>query len=115
MVKCLPEFDYFTVFLKNRNFIFKIRKSKVTDYAALTFIKHSYSALTSRNRIRLDIGHYVNSLLARDMPSLASPSRINHNYTTLTNFSSKYPKMCKVYTDEGGINSYTMFVHLYVR
>ena len=37
MVKCLPEFEYFTVFLKNGNFIFKIRISKVTDYAVLTF------------------------------------------------------------------------------
>ena len=35
MVKCLPEFDCFTVFLKNRNFISKIRISKVTDYATL--------------------------------------------------------------------------------
>ena len=26
----------FTVFLKNKNIIFKIRRSKVTDYAALT-------------------------------------------------------------------------------
>ena len=36
MVKWLPEFEYFTVFLKNRNFISKIRRSKVTDYAALS-------------------------------------------------------------------------------
>ena len=36
MVKCLPEFEYFTVFLKNRNFISKNKISKVTDYAALT-------------------------------------------------------------------------------
>ena len=36
MGKCLPEFEYFTVFLKNKNIIFKIRRSKVTDYAALT-------------------------------------------------------------------------------
>ena len=35
MVKCLPEFEYFTVFLKNKNIIIKIRRSKVTDYAAL--------------------------------------------------------------------------------
>ena len=35
MVKYLPEFEYFTVFLKNRNFISKIRISKVTNYAAL--------------------------------------------------------------------------------
>ena len=36
MVKCLAEFEYFTVFLKNRNFISKIRISKVTDFAALS-------------------------------------------------------------------------------
>ena len=35
MVKYLPEFEYFTSFLKNNNIIFKIRRSKVTDYAAL--------------------------------------------------------------------------------
>ena len=35
IVKCLPEFEFFTVFLKNRNFISKIRISKVTDYVAL--------------------------------------------------------------------------------
>ena len=28
----------FTVFLKNKNIIFKIRRSKVTDYAALMFL-----------------------------------------------------------------------------
>ena len=40
MVKCLPEFEYiFTAFLKNKNIIFKIRRSKVTDYAALSFSK----------------------------------------------------------------------------
>ena len=36
MVKCLPEFEYFYSVLKNKNIIFKIRRSKVTDYAALT-------------------------------------------------------------------------------
>ena len=36
MVKYLPEFEYFTVFLKKRNFIDKIERSKVTDYAALS-------------------------------------------------------------------------------
>ena len=35
MVKCLPVLSIFTVFLKNKNIIFKIRRSKVTDYAAL--------------------------------------------------------------------------------
>ena len=36
MVKCLPVFEYFTVFLKNKNIISKIRRSKFTDYATLT-------------------------------------------------------------------------------
>ena len=35
MVKCLPEFEYFYCFLENRNFMSKIRRSKVTNYAAL--------------------------------------------------------------------------------
>ena len=35
MVKCLPEFEYFYCILENRNFISNIRRSKVTDYAAL--------------------------------------------------------------------------------
>ena len=36
MVKCLPEIEYFTVILKNRYIFSKIRRSKVTDYAALS-------------------------------------------------------------------------------
>ena len=39
MVKCLPELSIFTVFLKNKNIISKIRRSKVTDYAALKQLK----------------------------------------------------------------------------
>ena len=35
MVKLLPEFEYFQCILENRN-LPKIRRSKVTDYAALT-------------------------------------------------------------------------------
>ena len=35
MVKCLPEFEYFYCVLENKNIFFKIRRSKVTDYAAL--------------------------------------------------------------------------------
>ena len=30
------------------------------------------------------------------------------HYTTLTDFSMKYLVICKVYTDVGGINSYTI-------
>ena len=41
MVKCLPEFEYFlTVFLKNKNFISKIKRSKDTDYSALNVYKY---------------------------------------------------------------------------
>ena len=45
MVKGLPEFEYFAVFLKNRNFISKIRRSKVTDYAALNELESSWRDL----------------------------------------------------------------------
>ena len=47
-VKCIPEFSIFTVFLKNRNIISKMKISKVTDYAALNFkpsSKPSYPGL----------------------------------------------------------------------
>ena len=40
MVKCLPEFEYFTVFLNNKNIIFKIKRSKVTDYALMLQVRH---------------------------------------------------------------------------
>ena len=36
MVKCVPEFEYFTVFLKIETLFKKIKRSKDTDYAALT-------------------------------------------------------------------------------
>ena len=34
--KCIPQFCFFVVYLKNRSIISKIKRSKVTDYAALT-------------------------------------------------------------------------------
>ena len=43
MVKCLPEFEYFYCVLENKNIIFKIRRSKVTDYAALSYVSLSLS------------------------------------------------------------------------
>ena len=48
MVKCLPEFEYFTEFLKHRNFILKIKRSKVTDYAALkeAFAHMQYASIS---------------------------------------------------------------------
>ena len=44
MVKTLPEFEYFTVFLNNRNFFTKMRISKVTDCAALRMYQIKYIA-----------------------------------------------------------------------
>ena len=42
MIKCLPEFEYFYCILENkRDFISKIRRSKVTDYAALRLFHDS--------------------------------------------------------------------------
>ena len=38
LLKYIPEFKLFVVFLKNRNIFSKIKKSKVTDYAALKVI-----------------------------------------------------------------------------
>ena len=58
MVKCLPEFEYFTVFLKNKNIIFEIRRSKVTDYAALKMPKPSVSKRT------LDSGEIAKSFVS---------------------------------------------------
>ena len=46
MVKCLPEFEYFYCVLKNKNIIFKIRRSKVTDYVALNY--HDCTVLYSK-------------------------------------------------------------------
>ena len=37
MLKCLPEFEYFQCIFEKRNFFSKIRRSKVTDYAALMY------------------------------------------------------------------------------
>ena len=53
MVKCLPEIEYFTVFLKNRNLISKIGRSKVTDYAALKALKGNNTISGSSARIKL--------------------------------------------------------------
>ena len=39
MVKCIPEYSFFIVFLKNRNISSKIKRSKVTGYAALNHLK----------------------------------------------------------------------------
>ena len=41
-------FTYFTVFLKNRNIIFKMKISKVTDYAALNSPRFSESLKMSK-------------------------------------------------------------------
>ena len=37
-------FSIFTVFLKNRNIIFKMKRSKVTDYAALSLSDSEHTA-----------------------------------------------------------------------
>ena len=52
MVKCLPNMSIFIVFLKNRNFISKIRISKVTDYAALTIREDNYLSAFGLNGSR---------------------------------------------------------------
>ena len=60
MVKCLPKFEYFTVFMKNRNFISKIRRSKVTDYAALNAHAHVFGRVRAINSLSLHLDpHFV--------------------------------------------------------
>ena len=54
MVNVYLNLSIFTVFLKNRNFISKIRISKVTDYAALRDVSknresNDLSSMTSRS------------------------------------------------------------------
>ena len=52
------------MFLKNKNIIFKIRRSKVTDYAALTFVELSVyivSVFVSVYGRNIYFYHYVNS------------------------------------------------------
>ena len=64
MVKCLPEFEYFTAFLKNKNIIFKIRRSKVTDYAAL-----SNKIPTPQSQL-LHLTKYIQTLYLQQMHKL---------------------------------------------
>ena len=47
MVNVYLKLSIFTVFLKNKNIIFKIRRSKVTDYAALNY----YQPIVNSNQI----------------------------------------------------------------
>ena len=42
MVKCYLNLSIFTVFLKNIKIIFRTRRSKVTDYAALIYRSENY-------------------------------------------------------------------------
>ena len=58
MVKCLPEFEYFTVFSKNKNIIFKIRRSKITDYAALNLMT-SFRYMSKTDKENLKYPHTV--------------------------------------------------------
>ena len=65
---------FFTVFLKNRNIISKIKRSKVTDYAALTH------AVVKYVKILLGLNFGQSSLFIRQSsyftPAAASTNRI---------------------------------------
>ena len=58
MVNVYLNLSIFTVFLKNKNIIFKIRRSKVTDYAALStmLLENSSAARLFRANILLRFG-----------------------------------------------------------
>ena len=55
MVNVYLNLSIFIVFLKNRNFITKIRGSKVTDYAALTNSSDNTLFFTTYNLAPLDM------------------------------------------------------------
>ena len=57
LVKCIPEIKCFTVFLKNRNIISKIKRSKVSDYAAL-----SYQTLKGLNAYKIEANNATKAL-----------------------------------------------------
>ena len=75
MVKCLPEFEYFTVFLKNKNIIFKIRRSKVTDYAALIQRGRTGRGTLGKKFRELDLNKIVSQ------GTLPSELDVNYKYT----------------------------------
>ena len=55
---------------------------------------------------------YVISTKIRSVNATVCKSKVKHAYTTLTNFSTKYLVMCKVYTCVGGIKSYHVCPHV---
>ena len=62
MVKCIPEYIYFfTVFLKNRNISSEIKRSKVTDYAALKDSEYGsvHEILVKQKRKKRDFGTFL--------------------------------------------------------
>ena len=67
----------------------------VNDLPGLALRRHVESLSKPRN--------FNKTLRGKLLSKKHSPS-ILYIYTTLTNFSTKYLVMCKVYTDVGGIN-----------
>ena len=77
MVKCLPEFEYFYCILENRNFISKIRISKVTDYAALSYFLFS-KRLLFKGKNMLPYGERI-------LPLIVAPFKtVTQNVVTMT-------------------------------
>ena len=64
MVKCLPDLSIFTVFLKNKNIIIKIRRSKVTEYAALkTLLQQGISEFVLFDVLVINLKELLESLI----------------------------------------------------
>ena len=59
-------FSYFTVFLKNRNICSKIKRSKVTDYAALIIINPCIKAIQVAGSRLLSKTHYPLYILSQN-------------------------------------------------
>ena len=60
------------MFLKNKNITFKIRRSKVTDYAALSVVRYKMIPLTGTQLRSFRHGFLLFYFLAADVRSNAS-------------------------------------------
>ena len=88
--------NIFTAFLKNKNIIFKIRRSKVTDYAALNDLGFSYIWLH-----QTDITLPLNAIKQRiyDSYSQSWYAEINNSNRLITNARYKHEFAFESYLD----------------
>ena len=81
-------FSFFTMFLKNRNIISKIKRSKVTDYAALMItVPLAKGQITSRTRLSLSekfetLPKYTSPQLHNTVPPVRLQAETSRSHVT---------------------------------